>query len=307
MTGDWHNTVRVIVDYIVLIKLIHVLGGVYIWEFVLNLDFEYSILTGKRKLTWASPIYLGCRWSSLSLVVIQLLGLDTSSKINCQGLVVFTFIFAYLILISASALIALRVAALWEHNRIVIVVAFASWFANIAVYVYSTVTARGSWTGIECVIQNTFHNNISIFSTLATDSILLTLMLIGLFRWKEALPSGGIFQLMYAQGLAWVLVVVFAEVPPAVFTALDLNDPMNLIFQALGLIITSLGASRLYRGLADYPFTNKQPFEAGGLRPQPREPRRSSFGSSQPNYLGDWTLHSRVGGVAYTSLSLGTP
>jgi hypothetical protein len=24
-------------------------------------------------------------------------------------------------------------------------------------------------------------------------------MLIGLFRWKEALPSGGIFQLMYAQ------------------------------------------------------------------------------------------------------------
>jgi hypothetical protein len=62
-----------------------------------------------------------------------------------------------------------------------------------------TVTARGSWNGMECMIQDTFHNRISIFSTLATDFILLTLMLIGLFRWKEALQSGGIFQLMYAQ------------------------------------------------------------------------------------------------------------
>ena len=65
-----------------------------------------------------------------------------------------------------------------------------------------TVTARGHWTGV-CEIQDTSHSRISIFSTLATDFILLALMLIGLFRWKEALHnggvSGGIFQLMYAQ------------------------------------------------------------------------------------------------------------
>src|SRR6266404_5556247 len=26
------------------------------WEFVLNLDFEYSIITGKRKPTWTLPV-----------------------------------------------------------------------------------------------------------------------------------------------------------------------------------------------------------------------------------------------------------
>ena len=26
------------------------------WEFILNLDFEYSIITGKRKLAWATPV-----------------------------------------------------------------------------------------------------------------------------------------------------------------------------------------------------------------------------------------------------------
>ena len=62
-----------------------------------------------------------------------------------------------------------------------------------------TVASRGYWTGSECVIQETIHSTISIFSTLATDSLLLILMLTGLLRWKEALHSDGIFRLMYAQ------------------------------------------------------------------------------------------------------------
>ncbi|KAF8273282.1 hypothetical protein EI94DRAFT_1297673 [Lactarius quietus] len=216
MTVIWQNPVRILEDYVVFIKFIHVLGGVYIWEFVSNLDFEYSILTGKRKLTWTSPLYLGCRWSSLSLVIVQFIGLDTSYEINCQGVVFLTFTFAYLSLMFASALISLRVIALWEHNKIIVAVTLASWLANIAIYVYSTVTSRGYRTGSECAIQDTYHSRISIFSTLASDFLLLTLMIIGLLRWKEALQSGGIFQLMYAQGLAWVLVVVLGEVLPAV-------------------------------------------------------------------------------------------
>ncbi len=62
-----------------------------------------------------------------------------------------------------------------------------------------TVKSRGHWTGSECVIQDTFHSNISIFSTLAIDLLFLTLMLVGLLRWKGTLQGGGIFQLMYAQ------------------------------------------------------------------------------------------------------------
>ncbi|KAH9045970.1 hypothetical protein EDB84DRAFT_761082 [Lactarius hengduanensis] len=55
MTVNWHDPARVLADLVALIKLNHFLGGVYIWEFVLNLDFEYSILMGKRKVTWTSP------------------------------------------------------------------------------------------------------------------------------------------------------------------------------------------------------------------------------------------------------------
>ncbi|KAH8987622.1 hypothetical protein EDB92DRAFT_1948450 [Lactarius akahatsu] len=229
MTVNWHDPARVLADLVALIKLLHFLGGVYIWEFVLNLDFEYSILMEERKLTWTSPRSLLC------------------------------------------------ITALWEHNKCVVAIAFTSWLANFTIYVYSTVKSRGGWTGTICVIQDTFHSNISIFSTLAMDFLLLTLMSVGLLRWK--VRSGAIFQLMYAQGLAWVLVVTLAKIPPAVFVVLNLNDPMNMVFQVVGLSIMSIGASRTYRGLVDYPFSNGLQFEAAATN-QLREPQRGSFGSS---------------------------
>lgn len=289
MTVDWHNPARVLAEYSAFIKFIHVLGGVYIWEFVLNLGFEYSIITGKRKLTRSFPLYLGCRLSFLLYVAVQFLQFDTSHKINCQGLVVMIFIFGYSTLMFASALIALRVTALWEHNRIIVAVAFTSWLANTIIYVYTTVKSRGYWTGSECVIQNTSHSRIGVFSTLALDLLLLTLMLVGLLRWKGALQGGGIFQLLYVQGLTWVLVVTLAEIPPAVFTALNLNDPMNVMFQALGLIIMSLGATRMYRGLVVSPFSNNPPFETAAVGNRLTEPHHVSFGPSHQNFLGEGT------------------
>ncbi|KAH9003031.1 hypothetical protein EDB86DRAFT_3073513 [Lactarius hatsudake] len=282
MTVDWHDYTRVIADYLIFIKLTHVLGGVYIWDFVLNLDFEYSIITGKRRLTWTSPLYLGCRWSSLSLVIAQFLALDSggSQVIDCQVVIVMVFVFAYLTLLSASALIALRVTALWEYNKIVVAIASTSWLSNFIIYAYSTAKSRGYWVEGECVIQHTFHSIISVFSTLAIDFLLLTLMLVGLLRWN--IRSGDIFQLMYAQGLAWVLVVALAEIPPAVFIALNLNDPMNMstqLFQGVGLVIMSIGASRIYRGLVNFPSANSTPLETAAMD-QLREPRHGSFGSS---------------------------
>ncbi|KAH9178126.1 hypothetical protein EDB89DRAFT_1146494 [Lactarius sanguifluus] len=277
MTVDWHDHARVIADYLIFIKLTHVLGGVYIWDFVLNLDFEYSIFTGKRRLTWTSPLYLGCRWSSLSLVIVQFLAFG-SHAIDCQAVIVMIFVFAYLTLLFASALIALRVIALWEYSKIVVAIAFTSWLANVVIYAYSTAKSRGYWVEGECVIQHTFRSNISVFSTLASDLLLLTLMLVGLLRWN--IRSGGIFQLMYAQGLAWVLVVALAEIPPTVFISLNLNDPMNMMFQGVGLVIMSIGASRIYRGLVNSPCANSIPLETAAMD-QLTEPQHGSFGSSR--------------------------
>jgi hypothetical protein len=60
-------------------------------------------------------------------------------------------------------------------------------------------TSRGYWTGINCGLVHTEHTKISIFTTLITDVILLTLMLIGVLRWKESREKGGVWWLLYTQ------------------------------------------------------------------------------------------------------------
>ncbi|KAI9429915.1 hypothetical protein H4582DRAFT_2022136 [Lactarius indigo] len=54
-------------------------------------------------------------------------------------------------------------------------------------------------------------------------------MLTGLLRWENARQKGGIWWLLYTQGLAWMIIVAAAEAPIVVFILLNLNDPMNLV------------------------------------------------------------------------------
>jgi len=122
-------------------------------------------------------------------------------------------------------------------------------------------TSRGYWTRDLCVLQHTKHVMSSIFSSFATDLLLLVLMLIGILRpgWKQARQQGSLWWLLYMQGLAWVVVFTLAQVPPVVFIILDLNDPMNVMFPPVGLILTAVGASRLHRKLTDHIAANGSP------------------------------------------------
>ncbi|KAI9442614.1 hypothetical protein H4582DRAFT_1298586 [Lactarius indigo] len=117
---DWHKPTTILAERVAVINLAHVISGIYIWEIVLCLGFEYSVIMKKRKFKWSFPLYLGCRWFPLFSITFQLLALDVSHKIDCQTCVVLAFMFAYLSFMCASALIILRIAVLWDYSKIVI-------------------------------------------------------------------------------------------------------------------------------------------------------------------------------------------
>lgn len=72
------------------------------------------------------------------------------------------------------------------------------------------VTSEGVWTGSFCIAQHTVHDRLSIFSTFITDLILLSLMLFGVLRWKDAQRRGGIVRLLCKQvGLYLPVAVMF--------------------------------------------------------------------------------------------------
>ncbi|KAI0062697.1 hypothetical protein BV25DRAFT_1915836 [Artomyces pyxidatus] len=185
-------------------------------------------------------------------------GFDTNGKVNCQIWVIFVFLLAYLAFIFASALIVLRIMAIWEKNHLATALAIAAWLVSTAFYIRSIVMTQAAWDEQNsfCAVMNTTRRRDNILATLATDIVLLLLMLFGLLRWRNAGMVHGIWRLLYAQGMLWILVVTLAEVPSAVFILLNLNDAFNVMFQVPELIIMTVGATRIYRGLADYSSIN---------------------------------------------------
>jgi len=186
-------------------------------------------------------------------MVLIFLGFDTTHRLDCTVWVKSVFFFAYLAFVFASALIVLRIIAIWERKLIISAIAISAWLAVIAVYIRGVARADAAWdqTANTCVILNTRDCIEPITITLAEDFILLALMLSGLRRYGEA-GMFGLWRFLYNQGLFWLALVTIAEIPPTVFIILNLNDYLNLMFQVPELIMMAVGASRIYRCLADY-------------------------------------------------------
>ncbi|KAH9999661.1 hypothetical protein BJV74DRAFT_882932 [Russula compacta] len=56
---NWQSPVVQLADALTLIKFIHGVAGVYIWEFVLNLHFDYSVIMRKRVARFSSGQWVG--------------------------------------------------------------------------------------------------------------------------------------------------------------------------------------------------------------------------------------------------------
>jgi len=84
-------------------------------------------------------------------------------------------------------------------------------------------------------------------------------MLIGLSRMRSRCRSGDTMtlgRLLWKQGVIWLVVSVVAELTPAVFICLDLNEPFNLFFQIPWVITMSIAATRMYRSLSEFLSSN---------------------------------------------------
>ncbi|KAI9436306.1 hypothetical protein H4582DRAFT_467537 [Lactarius indigo] len=214
---DWKSPAVVTAEYLALLKLYHAIWGVLIWEFVVNIGFEFAVFTGKRKFRSSFLLYLGARWCPLFCIIAVLVGVDPVNRVNCQAVVIFVFLFSHLSLACAEALIVLRIAAIWGLNKIAISIAAAMWLADAGTLIHGVVVLRGNWSeslaGAACKVTNTLETRTNILVSFVTDLVLLALMLTGLLRWENARQKGGIWWLLYTQGLAWMIIVAVAQAP----------------------------------------------------------------------------------------------
>jgi hypothetical protein len=277
---DFHNPAVIQEDAFAVVKLWHVVDGIFIWEFFVTLDYEWSIFQRRRPYRWTIWIYSLTRVCTLIAVSLNMLGFDSTSPIDCQLWVVFELIFAYFAFAAASLLIVLRIIAIWDKNRIVVAIAMSAWLTNVAFLIHGITQLHATWSPTQsvCAVLNIESSKNNIIITLVTDVVLLLTMLAGLLRLRQYGTMMGLWRLLWRQGLIWLLLATVSEVTPTVFISLNLNDPLNLMFQTPSLIVMAIAATRMYRSLTDFStssgFTSYNTSQTRSGRTASSDPKR---------------------------------
>ncbi|KAI0294347.1 hypothetical protein BC826DRAFT_340619 [Russula brevipes] len=250
---------------LVLVRFWHAVDGLYIWEFFTTLDYEFAVIRGRRPYRWSIWVYSLARVAGLMSVILNIVGMDVTVPINCQLWISFQLFFCYTSSAAGSLLIVLRIVAIWNRNRLAVATAFGLWGVGVAFFIQSIARGRAVWapTRLRCVNIDIQTSAPTLIAMLVTDVSLLLLMLVGLLRMRR--DGGGTFglsQLLWKQGLIWLLFATIAEAVPVVFIALNLNFQWNLILQAPSLYVMTIAGTRMHRSLVDFANRTTDIFSA---------------------------------------------
>ncbi|KAH8978333.1 hypothetical protein EDB86DRAFT_946610 [Lactarius hatsudake] len=293
----WDDPILVLRDYFVLTKLFHALASLYIWETVMSAGFELDVLRGKRPYKWTIWLYLGTRYTLVLVFIIFYID-DDAGRVSCKPLITANFTLSYISWGFASLIIVLRNRDMGSQYRRIVNRTFHVVGGSRGPHTICNAVTYNSVLGA-CIVLKTQSGLASVIAIFVVDTTLLVFMLIGLLRHNHASGSStGIWYLLYKQCIIWMILAAIAEIPSLAFLILDLNDPWNDMFPAVGVTILSICAARMYRSLS----------KRGSLTEYSSDPPpRFSPGLPLSNYQGSEshgvqsTMHSTTIGVATVS------
>ncbi|KAI0281022.1 hypothetical protein BGY98DRAFT_1185140, partial [Russula aff. rugulosa BPL654] len=166
--------------------------------------------------------------------------------------------------------------AVWNRNKAIGAIIAAIWVTNVSLLFMGVVRVndrvhsfrvlpyheqvRSVWDPLAktCIVTNIDICEVSIISCFVADTILLLIMLAGLLRLRRhGRGSYELWDLLWKQGVIWFVVATVAELPPAVFMILNVNDVLDMISLFPSLVMTVIATTRMYRSLQCFapPFS----------------------------------------------------
>ncbi|EDR06529.1 uncharacterized protein LACBIDRAFT_300021 [Laccaria bicolor S238N-H82] len=273
---DWKSPAELQKDAAAFIKLIHVLLGVYAYEWFLSLKFDFSFLLGRKKFRWPMIFYFANRYLLLFALVGIIISMDVTSKVDCQALYTFNQIAGNAAMGLASINLSIRTMAIWSQNKyivgLLVLIILGHWSLilqgrYVAAEPLSSSDAlagiqlKATWVdGVGCVItqtNNTILAAIFIYSMCFDLIVLLlnTYKLLGINdKTANLLGRSRLTQMIFEDGLIFFIIAFLANLCATVFMLLNLNQIMTIIFNVPAVVASSTVACRAVRRLTN--FTN---------------------------------------------------
>ncbi|KAI0287043.1 hypothetical protein BC826DRAFT_1108743 [Russula brevipes] len=271
---NFHDPVVVANDLLAFSNLSHTLIGLYIWEFATTLDYEWSIISGRRPYRWTIWIYSLTRLATLTTVINVIVFSNTKvAPHRCQALLTLISVCDGMALAAAELLVVLRIIAIWNKRKVVMTIAIGLWVINVSFLIQSiqmsfrvndsiimplifqvhSILFQLRSGNLACQPRNVKISEFSTISTFVIDIVLLLVMLVGLLRLRiQGAGMHSLGQLLWKQGVIWFSIATAAGALPTIFLLLDLNNAWNNMFQFPWMISISIAATRMHRALIDF-------------------------------------------------------
>ncbi|KAI0279382.1 hypothetical protein BGY98DRAFT_1096205 [Russula aff. rugulosa BPL654] len=253
---------------LITLKLWHAIGALYIWEFLTTVDYEWKVIRGRLPYRWTIWIYSLARVAALLGVIFYTVIMDITTEID--SLDVSAVFFLCLSATMSSLLIVLRTIAIWNQNKVVLVLAISIWVTNIAFHLQNVITYRSVWVPahLDCESVKTGPGLLAFYTTIISEMVLFLIVFAGLLvmRCRRGVTFG-LTRLIWSQGVIWLILGCAADIPPLVLTSLHLNDPLHAMFEAPGVIIMTIAATRMHRSLVNFASSDviRESPQASGL------------------------------------------
>ncbi|KAH8099894.1 hypothetical protein BXZ70DRAFT_1026385 [Cristinia sonorae] len=230
-------------------KMQHALAGLFLWEFVISLDFEWSFIMRKRRFNYPMLAYFGGRYITLSMFIILLISIDHTGEVNCQALYQCLGIFAQMMIAFSSMNLAIRTVIIWSSKYVAILL-FVLSAGHWGVAMSATTVHAQQIPGQGCVAVDTNRVllMISFIYSLVFDTIIFSLTAWKLSGAKDY--RSRLVRMMFNDGLVFFLLVTIMNIPVVIFSSLNLNPIMNIIFNFPAATLSNILACRAVRRVA---------------------------------------------------------
>jgi len=265
---NWNDPAVEAKEYTSFKYFVHILIGAYLWEYVNYLGFDFQHLVKKDDhARWVKYVYLACRNFVLLLSILELSVFDFTDEGSCKLVSKMAIIALNISIALAALLITVRVIAIWKKDIRIIILVVIYLLAELGFLLFEMYECSGEWDleADVCGFVNIQKGFPTAIAVTLNDSFLVFTMLLGLLCMRSA-RKNRIWNILWHQGLLWLVIVTIAEIPTVIVIHLNLNPVINATVVPPEVYIIAIGATRLYRSLH---IIRREPNQSGILPTRP--------------------------------------
>ncbi|KAK7692884.1 hypothetical protein QCA50_004519 [Cerrena zonata] len=263
---DWTSPEAQAKQSAALTLITHTFAGIYFWEVLISLDFEWSYISGRRKFRYPIIIYFLARYLALAAMIGAVIGFDVKSGLNCRPFFIFLQMTGNASGGMATINLALRTIAIWERNRYIIIVIVLLILGHWSLILQGGLLEASQIPGTGCVIV---HTNVVVLTanfvfSMAFDLVVLILTAYKLLQLRGS-HQNGLVNVLFYDGLIYFICAFLANLVATVFMTMNLSPVMSIIFNVPSTVVCAIASTRAVRSLATYAADGPHIFYSGTI------------------------------------------